>query len=59
MGTEIWQFAIAAAAGAVMIVLWILLVYLPRRTGEDAPQEPLEEDRSHVPRAVLASSSPL
>ena len=47
MGTEIWQFAIAAAAGAVVIVLWILFVYLPRRTGEDAPREPSEEDRSH------------
>ena len=46
MGTEFLQFAIAAAAGAVVIVLWVLFVYLPRRTGEDAPQEPSEEDRS-------------
>ena len=46
MGTEIWQFAIVAAAGAVVIVLWVLFIYLPRRTGEDAPQEPPEEDRS-------------
>ena len=45
MGAEFWQFAIAAAVGAVMIVLWILFVYLPRRTGEDAPQQPPEEDR--------------
>ena len=47
MSTELWQFAIAAAAGAVVIFLWMLFVYLPRRTGEDAPQEPSEEDRSH------------
>jgi hypothetical protein len=47
VGTEIWQFALAAAAGAVVIVLWILFVYLPRRTGEDAPRAPSEEDRSH------------
>ena len=47
MSTELWQFAIAAAAGAVVIVLWVLFVYLPRRTGEDASQEPPEEDLSH------------
>ena len=47
MSTELWQIAIAASAGAVVIFLWILFVYLPRRTGEDAPQEPSEEDRSH------------
>jgi hypothetical protein len=46
-GTELWQFAIVAAAGAVVIVLWVLFVYLPRRTGEDTPQEPPEEDLSH------------
>jgi hypothetical protein len=46
MGTEFWQFAIAATAGAVVIVLWVMFVYLPRRTGEDAPQQPPEEDRS-------------
>jgi hypothetical protein len=47
MATELWQFAIIAATGAVMVVLWVLFVYLPRRTGEDTPQEPPEEDRSH------------
>ena len=47
MGTELWQFAMAAAAATVIIFLWILFVYLPRRTGEDAPQEHSEEDRSH------------
>ncbi len=47
MDTELWQFAIATAAGVVVIVLWILFVYLPRRTGEDAPQKPPEEDHSH------------
>ena len=47
MGTEFWQFAIVTATGAVVIVLWVLFVYLLRRTGEDTPQEPPEEDRSH------------
>jgi hypothetical protein len=47
MGTELWQFAIIAAVGSVMVVLWVLFVYLPRRTGEDTMQEPPEEDRSH------------
>jgi hypothetical protein len=47
MGMELWQAAVVAAAGAVMVVLWVLFVYLPRRTGEDTPQEPPEEDRSH------------
>ena len=46
MGAELWQFVIVTAAIAVLIVLWILFVYLPRRTGEDTPQESPEEDRS-------------
>ena len=37
MGTEIWQFAGMAAAGAVIVTLWILFVYRPRRTGEGTP----------------------
>lgn len=28
---ELWQFLIASAVGAAAIVLWVLLVYLPRR----------------------------
>ena len=44
MTTVLWQFALLAAAG-VVVVLWVLFVYLPRRTGEDIPQEPPEEDR--------------
>lgn len=47
MGMEAWQAAVVTAAGAVMVVLWVLFVYLPRHTGEDTPQEPPEEDRSH------------
>jgi hypothetical protein len=47
MGMELWQAAVVAAAGAVVVVLWVLFVYLPRRTGEDNPQEHPEEDRSH------------
>ena len=47
MGTELWQFAIVTAASVVVIVLWVLFVYLARRTGEDTPQEPPEVDRSH------------
>ena len=47
MGAELWQAAVVSAAGAVVVVLWVLLVYLPRRTGEDSPQEPPEEGRSH------------
>ena len=47
MGTEFWQFAFVAAAGATVAILWVLFVYLPSRTGEDTPQEPFEEGRSH------------
>jgi hypothetical protein len=47
MGMELWQAAVVAAAGAVMVVVWVLFIYLPRRTGEDTLQEPSEEDRSH------------
>jgi hypothetical protein len=47
MVMELWQAALVAAAGAVVVVLWVLFVYLPRRTGEDNAQEPPEKDRSH------------
>ena len=43
MGTELWQFVAAAAAGVGVIFLWIMFVYLPRRTGEDEPREPPEK----------------
>lgn len=34
MSPEMWQFVIAAGVGATVALLWILLVYRPRRTGE-------------------------
>lgn len=43
MGTELWQFVAAASVGLGVVFLWIMLVYLPRRTGEDEPQEPAEQ----------------
>ncbi len=45
MGPEIWQFVFVAVAGAVVVVLRVLFVYMPCRTGEDSSQEPPEGDR--------------
>ncbi len=36
MDAELWQFA-------GVIALWIVFVYLPRRTAEDDPQNPPED----------------
>jgi hypothetical protein len=45
MGMELWQFAAMTAAGIGVIALWIMFVYIPRRTGEDTPPELPKEDR--------------
>ena len=37
MGAEMWQFAGIAGVGAVIVTLWVLFVYRPRRTGEGTP----------------------
>ena len=58
MGKELWQFVFVAAAGAVVVVLWVLFVYMPRRTGEDSSQEPPEGDRRQDHEGVSESSSP-
>ncbi len=55
MSPEMWQFVIAAGVGATVALLWILLVYRPRRTGEgqrgdgektrsDEPSEPKDRE---------------
>lgn len=47
MGAEMWQFAGMAGAGVVVVALWILLVYRPRRTGEGTPPvDPVEEEKA-------------
>ena len=46
MGMELWQFAVMVVVGAGVIALWITFVYLPRRTGEEEPQNIPEEPRS-------------
>ena len=43
VATELWQFVAAAGAGLGVVFLWLMFVYLPRRTGEDEPQEPAEK----------------
>jgi hypothetical protein len=35
---ELWQFAAAGVALAVVVALWLLFVYKPRRTGEGNPR---------------------
>ncbi|MBA4115030.1 MAG: hypothetical protein H0X71_01035 [Rubrobacter sp.] len=44
MGTEPWQFVAMIAVGIGVVALWIMFVYIPRRTGEDTPPEPSKED---------------
>lgn len=34
LGSELWQFAGALAVFAVIVVLWMFIVYLPGRTME-------------------------
>ena len=34
MSAEVWQFGAVAAVGVTAILLWLFLIYLPRRTGE-------------------------
>ena len=55
MGTELWQFAAMTVAGIGVVALWIMFVYLPRRTGEDTlpepPKEDLPQDHEDTPRS--------
>ncbi len=37
MGAEMWQFAGMAGVVAGIVVLWVLFIYRPRRTGEGTP----------------------
>ena len=34
MSGEVWQFILIGGAGAVIAVLWLFIIYLPRRTAE-------------------------
>ena len=46
--SEVWQFLAVGAIGVVVILLWIFLIYLPRRTGEDMRRhsaKDMREDR--------------
>jgi len=45
LSAEIWQFVAVAAVGAVVVLLWLLLVYLPRRTGEGGGRRSAEDTR--------------
>ena len=37
MSAEMWQFAGMAGVVAGIVVLWVMFVYQPRRTGEGTP----------------------
>ena len=58
MSTELWQFAMAAAAAMVVIFLWMVFVYLPavpaRMLHKNLPKKIVRT----TTRTVLASSSP-
>lgn len=34
MSGEVWQFILMGGAGAMIAVLWLFIIYLPRRTAE-------------------------
>lgn len=34
MSGEIWQFLVVGIVGLVIAVLWLFIIYLPRRTAE-------------------------
>lgn len=40
MSAELWQFAAVGGIGAVIVLLWLFVVYLPRRTGEGSKRNP-------------------
>ena len=41
---ELWQFLVAGSVGIVAILLWILLVYLPRRKWDGDGNNGAEKD---------------
>lgn len=41
---ELWQFLAAGSVGVVAIVLWIFLIYLPRRKWDGEGRDGTEED---------------
>lgn len=45
MSAEMWQFAGVAGVGAGIVILWVLFVYRPRRTGEGTPPVNLPDDK--------------
>jgi len=45
MSAEVWQFGAVAAVGVIVILLWIFLIYLPRRTGEGERERSTEDKR--------------
>ncbi len=58
MSAELWQLAVVAAAGAVVVVLWVLFVYLPHRTGEGTRGNLPKKIGGKTTRAVPESSVP-
>jgi hypothetical protein len=40
MSGEIWQFLVIGAVGIVVALLWLFIIYLPRRSAEDESDHP-------------------
>jgi len=45
LSAEVWQFVVAAVAGVVVILLWLIFIYLPRWTGENGSSRSRKEGR--------------
>lgn len=42
---EIWQFLVVLAVGVVAILLWLFLIYLPRRSWDGEGEDDTGKDR--------------
>lgn len=48
MSGEIWQFLVIGAVGIVVALLWLFIIYIPRRSAEgegDHPAESIEDPK--------------
>lgn len=46
---ELWQFLVAGAIGVIAILLWIFLIYLPRREWDGEGRDGTEKDDDRGP----------
>lgn len=53
MSGEIWQFLVVGIVGLVIAVLWLFIIYLPRRTAEGEG-----DNAAHSVEAIKSTEDP-